>query len=67
MDHFDDVLEKKIDALLRVIYEADKFGSTGDSLSAEELDAVTGGVAIPDYQRFIQYVYERIAKEYKNK
>ncbi|MCL1916870.1 MAG: hypothetical protein FWG14_00930 [Peptococcaceae bacterium] len=63
MEEFDDVAAKKIDALLRVISEADKFGKTPDILLDEELDAVTGGVAIPDYQRFLQYVRERREKE----
>ncbi|MCL1917162.1 MAG: hypothetical protein FWG14_02420 [Peptococcaceae bacterium] len=54
---------KKIDALLRAVSEADKLGAAGDALLVEELDTVTGGVAIPDYQRFLQYVCERSAKE----
>ena len=57
------VAAKKIDALLREISEMDKFESTGDALSAEELDAVNGGVTMPDYESFLQYVRERSAKE----
>ncbi|MCL1918661.1 MAG: hypothetical protein FWG14_10160 [Peptococcaceae bacterium] len=64
MERFD-VAAKKIDTLLRVISEMDKFESAGDALSVEELDGVTGGVAIPDYQNFLNYVSERNAEEHE--
>ncbi|MCL1918517.1 MAG: hypothetical protein FWG14_09405 [Peptococcaceae bacterium] len=57
------VAAKKIDTLLRAISEMDKFESTNDALSAEELDVVNGGVTMPDYKSFLQYVRERSARE----
>ena len=66
MEKFDDVAVKKMDALLRAISDVDKFDYAGDELDADDLDMVTGGVTVPDFQEFLRYVQERKAYEEKN-
>jgi hypothetical protein len=66
MESFDDVAVKKMDAMLKMLAEKSKFDSDEEDLTAEDLDAVTGGVAVPNFQKFLQYARERSAKE-KNK
>ena len=59
MDKFDDVAVKKMEALLDTVAETESFDATGDELTADELDMVTGGVAMPSFQQFMQYVRDR--------
>ena len=61
MNKFDDNALRRIDALLGVIAEADKFGASGGELSLEDLDKVTGGVNWPNFQQFLKYARERDA------
>lgn len=63
MEKFDDAAVKKMEALLGVVAETEKFDSADDELSADDLDMVTGGVTMPNYQQFLQYVRDRDAKE----
>ena len=59
MNMSDGVLIKKMEMLLRVVTEASKFGENGGELSSDDLECVLGGVSVPDYQVFLQYVRER--------
>jgi len=65
MMEFDEAAVKKMEALLDVVGEKEKFDSGDDELSVEELDMVTGGVTMPSFQQFMQYVRDRDAKEGK--
>ena len=59
----DDKLIQKMEGLLSVISEADGFGKNGGELSADDLDKVFGGVTVPEFGQFLQYVRERDAKD----
>jgi hypothetical protein len=63
MKQNDESAVKKMEALLDAVGESDKFDAANDELSAEELDNVTGGVNVPNFQQFMQYVRERDAKD----
>jgi hypothetical protein len=56
---------KKTDALLYTIAGLDKFGALSDDLSTDELDTVVGGMATPDFQRFMQFVHGHNTKNNK--
>ena len=62
MIQIDDTTVSKIEEMIKVIAEVRKFDSANDELSVEELSNVTGGVTMPDYQQFLQYVRKRDAK-----
>ena len=63
----DDIAVKKMEKLLEVIAEAEKFGAENEELSVEDLDKVTGGVSIPNFQQFLQYARDRSKKESENR
>ena len=65
MSKYDDTAIKKMEALLDVVAETENF-DTGDELTADELDSVTAGVTVPNFQKFMQYVRERDANEAGN-
>jgi len=62
MKQFDDTAVKKMEALLNVVAETENFAAVSDELTADDLDNVTGGVNMPNFQQFMQYVRERDAK-----
>ena len=66
MKEFDNEATKKMEALLGIVAESEGFDSADDELSAEDLDNVTGGVAMPSFQQFMQYVRDRDEKEGKH-
>ena len=63
MNEFDDAAVKKMEDLLGVVGETENFGAVSDELSVDELDMVTGGVTMPNFQQFMQYVRDRDTRE----
>jgi len=66
MQEFDDAIVKKMDALLKVLAETEKTEAGDDELLVDDLDMVTGGVAVPNFQQFLKYANERREKENKS-
>jgi hypothetical protein len=59
----DDKSVEKMGKLLDLISEVKKFGATDEELTADDLDKVTAGVAIPNFYQYLQTVRERNAKD----
>ena len=59
MDKYDEAAVKKMEALLDTVAEAENFDAADDELSVEELDTVTGGVKVPNFKKFMEYVRVR--------
>ena len=62
MKSYDDIAVKKMEELLDVVAQTERFDAD-DELSADELDKVTAGLTLPSFQKFMQYVRERDANE----
>ncbi|MDR3271301.1 MAG: hypothetical protein LBT32_07350 [Peptococcaceae bacterium] len=56
----DEVTWERLDKLLTLAAELEGFGEDNDAeLSEEDLDRVSAGSAVPDYQAFLRYVRRR--------
>jgi len=65
MPNFDETTAKKLEGLLIVLAESEKFESNDNELSVDALDQITGGVLMPSFHQFLDYVRERKQQEGK--